>query len=70
MKLGEREQLKTLNNSLVGYIDKVHELELMIKKLTAENNKLRRKCKRGSPEIDIHAIYKADLSVSCKVLII
>jgi len=48
VKFGERQQLKTLNNSLGTYIDKVHELELLVKKLTAENNKLRKKEQEGS----------------------
>ena len=63
MKEGEREQLKTLNNSLVNYIDKVHDLEMMVKKLCVENAKLSKKCKKGSPEIDIRAIYEAELKV-------
>ena len=63
MKEGEREQLKTLNNSLVNYIDKVHDLEMMVKKLCVENAKLSKKCKKGSPEIDIRAIYEAELRV-------
>jgi len=61
MKEGEREQLKTLNNSLVNYINKVHDLEIMVKKLCVENAKLSKKCKKGSPEVDIRAIYEAEL---------
>jgi len=34
MKEAEREQMKKLNNSLVNYIDKVHDLEQMVKKIS------------------------------------
>jgi len=61
VRLGERQQLTKLNHSLGGYIEKVHELEALVKKLTSENNKLRKKCKKGIIEVDISAIYSDDL---------
>merc|ERR1719427_1586288 len=61
MKEAEKEQMKKLNNSLVNYIDKVHDLEQMVKKLAAENAKLVKKNKKGQPEVDISALYEAEL---------
>jgi len=61
VRLGERQQLTKLNYSLGSYIDRVHELESLVKKLTAENNKLRKKCKKGVVEVDFSAIYSDDL---------
>jgi len=61
MKTAEKEQLKTLNNSLVNYIDKVHELEQMVKKLSAANLRLCRKNKKVHPDIDIAAMFEAEL---------
>lgn len=61
MKEAEKEQMKKLNNSLVNYIDKVHDLEQMVKRLAAENAKLVKKNKKGQPEVDISALYEAEL---------
>merc|ERR1712002_322824 len=61
MKEHEKEQLKTLNNSLVNYIDKVHDLEQMVKKLAMENAKLRARSKKGVKEVDIGAMYEEEL---------
>ena len=67
MKTAEKEQLKTLNNSLVNYIDKVHELEQMVKKLSAANLRLCRKNKKVHPDIDIAAMFEAELKVIAAV---
>jgi len=60
MKEKEKEQLKTLNNSLVNYIDKVHDLELMIKRLSAENFKLR-KSSKTKVQVDVGALFEVEL---------
>ena len=62
MKEKEKEQLKTLNNSLVNYIDKVHDLELMIKRLSAENFKLR-KSSKTKVQVDVGALFEVELKV-------
>ena len=36
----------------------------MIKKLTAENKKLYKKCSKGPLEVDFYSIYEDDLNVS------
>lgn len=61
MKEAEKEQMKKLNNSLVNYIDKVHDLEQMVKRLSAENARLLKKTKKGVQEVDIGAMYEAEL---------
>merc|ERR1719466_247072 len=61
MKEAEKEQMKKLNNSLVNYIDKVHDLEQMVKRLSAENAKLLKRAKKGHQEVDISAMYEEEL---------
>jgi len=53
--------MKKLNNSLVNYIDKVHDLEQMVKRLSAENAKLLKRAKKGHQEVDISAMYEEEL---------
>jgi len=60
MKEKEKEQLKTLNNSLVNYIDKVHDLEMMIKRLSAENFKLR-KSSKTKVQVDVSSLFEVEL---------
>merc|ERR1712096_42077 len=52
---------QSLNTTLAVYIAKVHELEQMIRKLSAENKKLIKQCSRGPLEVDFYSIYKDDL---------
>ncbi|XP_076823107.1 uncharacterized protein LOC143469334 isoform X2 [Clavelina lepadiformis] len=59
MKEGEKDQMKRLNNRLVNYIDKVHDLESANRLLAAENAKLRKQ--QATPETDIAAIYDDEL---------
>jgi len=63
-KESEREQMVRLNSSLTGYIDKVHDLEDMVKKLSVENSKLVKRCKKEKKEeIDYKKIYEPKLQV-------
>jgi len=62
MKEGEKDKMKRLNNRLVNYIDKVHDLETANKILAAENAKLRKL--QNTPETDVAAIYDDELEVS------
>ena len=63
-KESEREQMVRLNSSLTGYIDKVHDLEDMVKKLSVENSKLVKRCeKEKKEEIDYKKIYEPKLQV-------
>lgn len=61
MKEQEKKQLQTLNNSLVNYIDKVHDMEQMIKRLSAENYRLKKQSKSKGQIIDVGAHYEAEL---------
>jgi len=54
----ETEQLKSLNDGLVGYVNNVHELEHTIEILKTENNLLWKKCKESEPKVDIKAIFE------------
>ena len=66
MKEGEKDKMKKLNNRLVNYIDKVHDLETANKLLAAENAKLRKL--QNTPETDVSAIYDDELEVNIKIL--
>ena len=61
MKEGEKDRMKKLNNRLVIYIDKVHELETANRILAAENAKLRKM--KSTQDIDVAAIYDDELEV-------
>ena len=61
MKEGEKDRMKKLNNRLVIYIDKVHELETANRILAAENAKLRKM--KSTQDIDVAAIYDDELDV-------
>ena len=61
MKEGEKNKMKNLNNRLVNYIDKVHELETANKVLAAENAKLRKL--QDTSETGMAAIYNDKLEV-------
>lgn len=52
------------NSSLTSYIEKVHDLEDMVKKLSAENSKLVKRCKKEKKvEIDYEKTYEPKLQV-------
>jgi len=59
MKEKEKAKMQRLNNRLVSYIDKVHDLEMSNKVLAAENARLRKMKKE--PEQDIAGIYEDEL---------
>ncbi|XP_078488875.1 intermediate filament IF-Fb isoform X1 [Ciona intestinalis] len=59
MKEQEKDQMKKLNNRLVNYVDKVHDLEMMNRFLTAENEKLKKLNK--TEDVDVSAIYDDEL---------
>ena len=59
----ETEQLKSLNDGLVGYVNNVHELEHTIETLKTENNLLWKKCKESEPKVDIKAIFENHIKV-------
>lgn len=53
--------MKKLNNRLVNYVDKVHDLETANRILAAENQRLRKQKKE--PENDVAEIYEDELRV-------
>jgi len=61
MKEGEKDQMKKLNNRLVNYVDKVHDLEMANKMLAAENARLKKQNK--TPKNDVSEIYEDELRV-------
>lgn len=62
VKESKKEQMMRSNSSLTSYIEKVHDLEDMVKKLSAENSKLVKRCKKEKKvEIDYEKTYEPKL---------
>uniref|UniRef100_H2Z2R4 IF rod domain-containing protein n=1 Tax=Ciona savignyi TaxID=51511 RepID=H2Z2R4_CIOSA len=59
LKEAEKDQMKKLNNRLVNYVDKVHDLEMTNRMLAAENQKLRKISK--TEDVNVAEIYDDEL---------